>query len=191
MQLWVNYTNMKKYLFLILLIPNFLISQAIDTGNSAVGIGFNSNDDQVAEGTLITVNADYLKNRYLYGIDLGIGQSINDEQNYTGTVSQYRWAEDVEGLVYEQYMFAGRFGYEISPKIYLIGTIGGNFFTQYQERFDEYYILGRDGKYFVSTDNSKTEAYLKVSAAYREDRLLIEGGFSNTGLAFSLSYILF
>ena len=179
------------YIFLILLIPNFLISQTIDTGTTSVGIGFNSNDDQVAEGTLITVNADYLKNRYLYGIDLGIGQSINEEQNYTGTVSQYRWAEDVEGLVYEQYMFAGRFGYEISPKIYLIGTIGGNFFTQYQERFDEYYILGRDGKYFVSTDNSKTEAYLKVSAAYREDRLLIEGGFSNTGFALSLSYILF
>ena len=182
---------MRKYIFLIFLIPNILISQTIDTGATSVGIGFNSNDDQVAEKALITVNLDYLKGRYLYGIDLGIGQTISDEQNYTGTVSKFRWAEDVEGLIYGQTMFAGRIGYEVSPKVYLIGTLGGNFFTQYQERFDEYYILGRDGKYFVSTDNSKTEAYIKISAAYRQDRLFIEGGFSNTGIALSLSYILF
>tara|TARA_B100000965_G_scaffold322933_1_gene284554 strand:+ start:1277 stop:1831 length:555 start_codon:yes stop_codon:yes gene_type:complete len=169
----------------------FSYSQNLDSWSLGVGIGFNSNEYEVAEGSLITVNADYLEGRYLYGIDIGVGKAINEESNYTGIVSQFRWAEDVEGLTYSQSMLAGRFGYEVSPKIYLIGTVGGSFFTQYQERFDEYYILGRDGWYFVSTDNSKTEAYLKGSIAYREDNLMFEAGYSNVGLALSISYVFF
>ena len=165
------------------------MSQNLSTGS--VGIGFNSNNHELTEGALITINADLLKDRYLYGLDIGLGKLISDEQNYTGTVSQFRWAEDVEGLVYEQTMFAGRIGYEIYPKIYLIGTIGGNFLSQYQERFDEYYILGNDGKYFVSTKNNKTEPYLKSSLAIREDRLFLEAGYTNIGFALSVSYILF
>ena len=62
---------------------------------------------------LLTINMDYINERKLYGLDFGFGKTINEEQNYTGYVSQFRWAEDIESLVYSQFMFAGRFGYEV------------------------------------------------------------------------------
>ena len=182
---------MKKFLFIILLLPNFLFSQYINNSLFSFGIGYNSNDVEIAERGLLTINMDYINERKLYGLDFGFGKTINEEQNYTGYVSQFRWAEDIESLVYSQFMFAGRFGYEVLPRVYLIGTLGANFFDQFQERFDEFYILGYDGRYFVSTRNSKTEPYIKASAAFRQERFLIEAGFSNTGVAFSLSFILF
>ena len=54
---------MKKYLFIILLLPNFLLSQYINNSLFSLGIGYNSNDVEIAERGLVTINIDYINER--------------------------------------------------------------------------------------------------------------------------------
>ena len=119
---------------------------------------------------------------------VGLGKTISEEQNYSGTISQFAYDEDIEGVVYSQIVFAGRIGYRINQSFHIIATIGGSFFNQYQERFDSFYILGTDGWYYVHTDVSKTEAYVKGSVVYKINQFGIELGLANSGFGIGLNY---
>ena len=154
------------------------------------GIGINTNTNYMhSDETMLTANVDLLNtNRFLYGIEFGLGKTISEEQNYSGTVSQFAYDEDIEGVVYSQIVFAGRIGYRINQSFHIIATIGGSFFNQYQERFDSFYILGTDGWYYVHTDVSKTEAYVKGSVVYKINQFGIELGLANSGFGVGLNY---
>ena len=154
------------------------------------GIGINTNDNyRHSEGNLLFANIDLLqKNRMVYGIEFGLGKSISDEQNYTGTVSKFRYSEDIDGIVYSQTMFAGRIGYRLNPDLYIVSSIGASFFNQFQERFDDFYILGNDGLYFVSTGVSETEIYLKGSIVYKLGMIALELGYANSGAGLGLIF---
>ena len=155
-----------------------------------IGLGINTNTNYLhSDATMITINMDYLTSeRMVYGFELGIGKSISDEQNYTGTVSQFAYREDVDGVVYSQFMLAGRIGYQLNPTVYFVGTVGASWFHQYQERFDSFYILGYDGVYFVSTDLTETESYLKGSIVYKPKNWAFEIGYANAGIGLGVNY---
>tara|TARA_B100000767_G_scaffold266342_1_gene283547 strand:- start:3784 stop:4029 length:246 start_codon:yes stop_codon:yes gene_type:complete len=76
-----------------------------------------------SEQALLTFNFDYLSsNRMIYGFEFGVSNLVNDEQNYTGTISQYAYSDDVDGIIYSQVVFAGRVGYQLSSQLFLMGT---------------------------------------------------------------------
>ena len=81
-----------------------------------------------------------------------------------------------------------RIGRLVIEKFFVIGTIGGNFFNEYQERFDELYILGYDGVYFVNTNKEITRAYLELSIGYKVYNLMLDVGIANSGVGFSLTW---
>ena len=162
---------------------------AQDIGNIGVGLGFNSTKGyEEANRSMLTVNTDYLWGKNLIGLDIGFGKSINENQDYTGTISQYNYLEDIQNTIYSQTLLGVRIGRSVIENFFVIGTIGANFFNEYQERFDELYILGYDGVYFVRTDKEITRAYLELSIGYKIDNLMLDVGIANSGVGFSLTW---
>ena len=180
---------MKKELLIIsLMFLNFSFSQDIGIG---FGYESNSSGEDVFESVLI-INVDLIsaKNNILFGLDLGVGLTGVDENNdYTGIINTNAFSEDFNGhYAYNLFKVGGRVGYELHNNFRIIGSIGLNFLTEYQLRYDEFNILGDNGNYGVATGKSKTTPYVKGTLSYRIGDFATELGYGSTGMAIGLSY---
>lgn len=87
---------MKSLLNFIAIMLSITSVFAQDIVNIGVGLGFNSNKGyEEANKGMLTVNTDFLWGKNLIGLDIGFGKSINENQDYTGTISQYNYLEDI------------------------------------------------------------------------------------------------
>ena len=181
--------NKLAFIFHLFLVLNPITLTSQNSGSIGIGFSYNSNDGyEVTDSPIPHVNVDFLGEKMLYGLDIGIGKMISDEQNYTGTISQYRYAEDVAGITYTQTIIAVRGGYRFNNNLILIGSVGASFFTQYQERFDDYYIFCYDGSYFVATGTETTKPYLRLGLGYVIDDFMIDLGVANSGFGFGVTW---
>ena len=102
-----------------------------------------------------------------------------------------RWLFSAIGgsfYAYNLFKVGGRVGYELHNNFRIIGSIGLNFLTEYQLRYDEFNILGDNGNYGVATGKSKTTPYVKGTLSYRIGDFAPELGYGSTGIGFGLTY---
>ena len=180
---------MKKELLIIsLMFLNFSFSQDI-----GIGFGYESNSEgEDVFKSVLLVNIDLIsaKNNFLFGLDLGVGLTgVNENDDYTGIINTGQFSEDFNGdYAYNLVKVGGRFGYELRNNLRIIGSVGLNFLTEYQLRYDEFNILGDNGNYGVATGKSKTTPYAKGTLSYRIGDFAPELGYGSTGMAIGLSY---
>ena len=180
---------MKKELLIIsLMFLNFSFSQDI-----GIGFGYESNSEgEDVFKSVLLVNIDLIsaKNNFLFGLDLGVGLTgVNENDDYTGIINTNPFSEDFNGdYAYNLFKVGGRVGYELHNNFRIIGSIGLNFLTEYQLRYDEFNILGDNGNYGVATGKSKTTPYVKGTLSYRIGDFAPELGYGSTGIGFGLTY---
>jgi hypothetical protein len=181
---------MKSKFFISFFFLNVLFLSAQDFG---IGMHLQLKTDDPTYKSVFVMNFDYLDiNGMIYGFDIGFNSTgITESQDYSGNVNIGQFSEDITGdLSYNLIKFGGRYGVAFK-RLKLIGSLGLNFLTEYQLRYDEYHILGDNGSYGIKTGNTLVEGYYKASILFETDGTIYpEVGFGNNGFSIGINLII-
>jgi len=176
----------RKLVFIIFLVWSSIVhSQEI----FPLGVHYNIGNSNTQNLGLLNVTFDVISDSYIFGMEGGFGGSTNGE-DYTGTINIGQFSGDRIGTYsFTSWNLGFRVGKKVHKNISLIGTIGYINLTKYEDRFDNYHILGDNGSYVVLS-NSKDSAYLKLSASFRINKVIPEVSFGTTGVQIGCSFVL-
>lgn len=182
--------NKKKIILLLLFIPFNIFGQITTAG---FGLHFQSDANDETFSSVLLLSGDFGGNsNLLYGFEVGFNLSggVGEDWDYTDVINLGQYPEDITGeYAYNLIKFGGRVGYKTSSKLVVIGTVGLNFLNEYQLRFDEFYILGDNGSYAISTGKNTTKPYLKGSVSYPLGKFYPEIGYGNNGVSFGATLL--
>jgi len=177
-----------KYKLLTILL---LFTYSIYSQSSALNLGlhYNLGNEITKDYKSINFSTDLLLNGYLFGLEIGTGGSTNGE-DYSNTINIDQFARDRIGtLSYTTYNVGLRLGKELRRNLYISGTLGFVALDEYQDRFDNYHILGDNGAYVVLQE-SNNNAYVRFGVSYKIKKVIPEISLGTTGFQFGCSFVL-
>ena len=177
----------------LLLLSAFLIISSLSAQEVGFGLHYQTQSKVETYKSVFAFNIDYKpKGKITFGIEFGVNLSgVGEDIDYTDTINLGQYPEDITGeYTSNLFKFGGRFGYDVSDKITIIGTFGLNFLTEYQLRFDDLYILGDNGSYAIASGESPTDPYLKASVMFNLGKLKPEIGIGSNGFSIGANYFL-
>lgn len=179
---------MKKSI-LILFLATYSISYSQQT-LVPFGLHYNIGNSNTKEVGIYNGTIDVIEsNSYIFGMEFGLGGATNGE-DYTGTININQYTEDRIGTESHTLWNIGfRAGKEIYKNLYLIGTLGYIQLSEFEDRYDNFNILGSNGSYVVLKEK-KDNIYVKLGVSYRINKIIPEVSIGSTGLQFGCSFIL-
>lgn len=160
----------KLFLILIVFIPVFSSAQYVD-----LSIGYSTSN------LMIFDLGYYFNNKVYLGADFG-SEIFNGTsgEDYTGTIGWNEFPEDVfETGEYTSSVINGCLGLRFN-RVLLSGVMGVAFNSFYQNRYDASTILGENGDYYVTEEQSNS----KFNIGGKMKMFL--GSNSNTGFSIGL-----
>ena len=178
----------------LLLLSALLIFSSLSAQDVGFGLHYQTQSKDETYKSVLIFNLDYKPNngKIIYGLEFGVNLSgVGDDTNYTDVINLGQYPEDITGEYTSNLVkVGGRFGYDLSDKITIIGTLGLNFLTEYQLRFDDLYILGDNGSYAIASGESPTDSYVKASVMFNLGKLKPEIGIGSNGFSVGANYFL-
>ena len=168
---------MKKRLLLSVL----LIVTTLSAQETGFGLHYQTQSKVETYKSVLSLNIDYkTKRKITFGIELGVNLiNVVEDIDYTGIVRLEQYPQDITGEYTSNLVkFAGRFGYDVSDKITLIATLGLNFLTEYQLRFNT-----KLDNYAIASGKSPTDPYFKASILLNLGKLRPEIGIGSNGFS--------
>ena len=155
-----------------------------------IGFHYNIGNSNTKEVSVFNGTVDLIQsNSYIFGMEFGIGGATNGE-DFTGTINIDQYPEDrTDTESHTLWNIGFRVGKEIYKNLNLIGTLGYFQLSEFEDRYDNFNILGDNGSYVVLKEN-KDSFYVKIGASYRINKIIPEVSIGTTGLQFGCSFIL-
>lgn len=149
---------MKKLLLFIVLMPIIAFSQ-----NKKYAL---SMDMGITTNGHLPISFNYEENKISYGVMLGF-PLINGTsgENYSSTINWDEYSTDTkkEGHFYMPISFD--LGYRVFDKVLVGAGLGYAIKYKYRNKYDNYHILGNNGKYYIQTTDGGMFEY-KAFAQY-------------------------
>ena len=164
-----------------LLLSVLLIVSSLSAQETGFGLHYQTQSKVETYKSVLSLNIDYkTKRKITFGIELGVNLiNVVEDIDYTGIVRLEQYPQDITGEYTSNLVkFAGRFGYDVSDKITLIATLGLNFLTEYQLRFNTKY-----DDYAIASGKSPTDPYFKASILLNLGKLRPEIGIGSNGFS--------
>lgn len=184
---------MTKYiLFLLLLFPSIVIGQKghdpfarsrrLPDLSLGAGVMLNTQQTFSVEGLSVQLNTDWLN--YDRNYLLGAEASSNIQKIQQASSDQLAQRGILQGLVYNQTIFALRGGYISDNNWMLVAGLG----VESLKQFRHYKFQGES--YYNATGTSSNLFYYKLSAMYQHNYLIYEAFYSRRGIGVGVSYFL-
>ena len=176
---------LKKLYFIIFLVWSSII---YSQEHFPIGVHYNIGNSNIQNLGMFNITIDNISNSYVFGIEAGFGGSTSGE-DYTEVINIDQYSSDRIGTYsFTSWNMGLRVGKTVYKNINLLGTVGYLNLSKYEDRYDNYNILGNNGSYVV-LNKSKNSAYLKLSASYRINKLIPEVSFGTTGIQIGCSFL--
>ena len=165
----------------LILFSALLIISPLSAQETGFGLHYQTQSKVDTYKSVLSFNIDYkTKRKITFGIELGANLiNVVEDIDYTGIIELSQYREDITGEYTSNLVkFAGRLGYDVGNKVTLIATLGLNFLTEYQLRFNT-----KLDDYAIASGKSPTDPYFKASILFNLGKLRPEISVGSNGFS--------